>query len=241
MFNLLNVGGNAKTIKGDKKQEYLTGILYLAPASISGRNVCPNSTAGCRAACLYTAGRGQMSSTQEARIRKTKLFFENRDSFMAQLFSDLHELRDRCERRGVKPAVRLNGTSDIDWQRIKYQGKTVFDSFPDIVFYDYTKCKRVSKHTNYHITHSYDERWTPEDAQALVNQGQNVAVVFDDTPPAHWYGMPVHDGDSDDLRFLDPKGCIVGLKAKGQARYDTSGFVQHVRKEVPYGLNPTPV
>ena len=106
-FNLLAVGSNAKTSKGDG-EEYLTAILYLAPSTNSGYNTCPKASPGCAAACLYTAGRGKFSSVQNARIRKTKLFFEDRDTFLKQLHSDISMFQKYCKDNNIKPFVRLN-------------------------------------------------------------------------------------------------------------------------------------
>ena len=83
---LLSVAADAKTVKG-QKMGYLTGVLYLAPHTISGYQVCPKASEGCRLACLYTAGRGIYNKTQQSRIAKTKLFFQKRDEFM-ELFRE---------------------------------------------------------------------------------------------------------------------------------------------------------
>ena len=47
--------------------------------------------------------------------------------------------------------------------------------------------------------------------------------------------MPVINGDKTDMRFKDPVGVIVGLKAKGKARKDTSGFVIDVDNAIAIG------
>jgi hypothetical protein len=56
-------------------------------------------------------------------------------------------------------------------------------------------------------------------------EGMNVAMVFDKLPDSYM-GLQVINADETDLRFLDPKGCIAGLKAKGRAKKDTTGFVR---------------
>ena len=230
-LKLLGVGNNAKTVKGDGS-EYLTAILYLAPAdTVDGINVCPMAVlAGCKAGCLYSAGRGAMNSVQVARQRKTILWRDNRGEFIAQLHDDLIAFRKYCLKKGITPVVRLNGTSDIHWERhIDMAGE-----YPEIQFYDYTKdIKRVRKALpdNYHLTLSYSEASTRYSDMVLdqmcKHQGHNMAVVFRDKDkiPKTYMGFKVVDGDKDDLRFLDPKGVVVALYAKGKAKQDTSGFV----------------
>lgn len=228
-MKLLTVGANTKINKSDASgQGYLTAILHLAPASLSGHQVCPWATDGCRQACLNTAGRGRFSNVQDARIRKTKLFFEQPDEFMTLLVADIQALVRKCEREGLEPVVRLNGTSDILWERIPVGAhKNIFQMFPYIQFYDYTKAppsKRRSE-PNYSLVYSRaSDAQKPELVQAL-HQGAKVAVVFGDALPAYYWGYPVVDGDKHDLRFLDPAGSIIGLSAKGLAKKDTSGFV----------------
>jgi hypothetical protein len=221
-MNLLAIGNDAKTSK-NVKLKTMTGILYLAPGVNSGRNVCPMATAGCLEACLYTAGRGRYSNVQTGRIRKTKLWFDDRDLFIEQLFDDIRILRNRAQKIGFIPSVRLNGTSDID-----FRPTGVFDQFPDVQFYDYTKVeRRVYDNTqeNYHLTLSRSETNESRCKIALYN-GYNVAVVFRKVPETFW-GYPVYPGDESDVRFMDPPGHIIGLKAKGEAKHDTSGFVVH--------------
>ena len=217
---------NFKTTKGEKLG-VLTGILYLAPANLSGYEVCPRRSTGCTLGCLFTAGMGAFSTTQQARINKTKAFFEQRDEFMAQLRKDIQALAKKAKKLNMTPAVRLNGTSDLEWTRFG-----IMQEFPEIQFYDYTKVlNRLSKDipANYHITFSQSESNAFEVVTAL-NSGFNAAVVFSVKKgvemPKSWNGFPVYDGDDTDLRFMDPKGgYIIGLRAKGRAKKDTSGFV----------------
>ena len=221
---------NAKTVKGEKRG-YLTGILYLAPADESKLgNLCPFASQGCRAACLYTAGRGRFAMTKRARLRKTRMFFKDSARFVDMLAHDVETLGRWATIRHLEPVVRLNGTSDIPWERIKgTQGLVIMDLFPHIQFYDYTKrpSRRVM-HPNYHLTFSHSEENTPFAIKELED-GKSVAVVFDvrrSKPLPHtWNGFRVIDADAHDLRFLDPPGVVVGLRAKGQARFDNTGFV----------------
>lgn len=219
--------GNPKLMKGEKKG-YLSFVLHLAPADLSGKNTCPKATEGCKQACLNTAGRGGIfkkgESTnviQQARIRKTKMFFENRAEFLAQLESDIKAGVKQAEKQGLIPAFRLNGTSDISWE--KYG---IIEKFPNVQFYDYTKIRgrKVSHLPNYHLTFSRAES-NEMDARLAASSGMNVAVVFKKDLPATYFGKKVINGDDTDLRFLDERGVIVGLKAKGKAKKDASGFV----------------
>ena len=221
-YNLIGVGTNAKTVKGDGS-EYITGILYLIPEV----KLCPFSIiAGCHEPCLVSAGRGAFNSVQDARERKTKLLLSDPEEFKRVLRKDLAKFEDYCKRKGVQPVIRLNGTSDKNWFDIVRE-------FPAIQFYDYTKVyNRVAKDipANYHLTLSYSEA-NPDYAskvKAFADKYQaNLAVVFRDKNniPDTFLGRPVINGDADDLRFLDPAGVVVALYAKGKARKDTSGFV----------------
>lgn len=247
---LIRSGNNAKTIKGDG--EYETAIMYLAPANLAlkARTVCPMAEqAGCIAGCLNTAGRGQMNNVQQARVNKTLRYLNDRETFMADLYADLERFVRYCKRKGVKPAVRLNGTSDIQWEVAHpvHGFSSIFDAFGDVQFYDYTKVYKRARRdlpSNYRLVLSYSEA-SPAYAEKVLEiaeeTGCNVAVVYrtkerrdmlagkvDDIAleieGAH-LTRHVIDGDSDDLRFLDPEGVIVGLYAKGSAKRDQSGFV----------------
>lgn len=235
--SLLSVNADAKTVKG-QKAGILTGVLYLAPNNQSGFEVCPKASEGCKAACLYTAGRGRFSKIQESRINKTLWFFEDRESFMARLVKDIESLERKANRENMIPAVRLNGTSDIAWGKIRVSRnganyRNIMEAFPHIQFYDYTKIrgrKTAINLPNYHLTFSLAED-NDKDAFKAINEGYNVAAVLNvkrnETKPKYWKGYPVIDGDDSDVRFLDPKGGhIVALSAKGDALKDTSGFVR---------------
>ena len=215
---------NTKILKGSGRG-YMSCILHLAPAASSGNEVCPKRTPGCTAACLNYAGRGQMKTVQAGRLRKTRLYFEDRDLFMGQLIWDINAGIRKAEREDATPCFRLNGTSDIPWERVRIKNKNLFQMFPDVQFYDYTKMlnRKVSAYTNYHLTFSRAENNDKDVAKAIAI-GMNVAVVFN-TLPDSYLGMPVVNADEDDLRFLDPPNVVLGLTAKGRARKDTSGFV----------------
>jgi hypothetical protein len=235
--------GNPKVLKG-MSQGYMTYILHLAPATLSGYNVCAKATQGCIAACLNTAGRGGMfkkgettNVIQKARIRKTELFFEDRVQFMALLVKDIELAIKQSIRMKLFPVVRLNGTSDIAWEKYEVvrDGITysnIFAAFPDLEFYDYTKIlgRKINHIENYSLTFSAADGNDADVAKAM-QQGYNIATVFGIKKtlpmPETYMGRPVFNGDDSDLRFLDPHGVVVGLYAKGKAKKDTSGFVKY--------------
>jgi len=226
MFKLLSTA-NPKIQKGTK-MGYLSFILHLAPADLSGRETCPKRTAGCTAACLNTAGRGGMfkrgentNVIQKARIRKTEYFFNDRAGFMLDLYKDIQKAIKFAERQGLTPVFRLNGTSDLSWEKYEVApGINIFQAFPTVQFYDYTKVlgRKVKHIPNYHLTFSKADGNDSDVAEALL-QGMSVVAVYDKIPA----GVP--SADETDLRFLDPKGIMLGLKAKGRAKKDYSGFV----------------
>lgn len=247
--------GNPKVAKGEA-HGVLTAILHLAPERRSGRNVCPHATAGCAAACLNTAGRGGigldddgLNTIQAARIRRTRWFHRDREAFMAQLVTEFESHVRAARRHGLTPAGRPNGTSDILWEKIPCTRNgerfpNIMAAFPEVVFYDYTKYpvrlrSRVASIPNYSLTFSLaDGEKSETEAARALESGVNVAAVFAvrkgrPLPPSHMVGgviAPVIDGDATDLRFRDPqgdRGVIVGLRAKGDARGDKSGFVRN--------------
>ena len=231
---LLSVSSDAKTVKGETLG-FLTGILYLAPATTTKWNTCPMAKlAQCDVACLNTAGRGAFSSVQQARVNKTTWFFTERNDFMQQLVVDIAKLIRKAYKKGLKPLVRLNGTSDIRWETIGFTDVSgieyvnIFAAFPNIQFYDYTKRgNRTELPSNYDLTFSYSgvEGFQPYVENALLNN-MRMAVVFrkEKDIPQTFMGIPVVSGDNSDVRHLDDK-VIVGLYAKGKAKLDTTGFV----------------
>ena len=219
---LLNYYSQTKMAKGERFG-YKTAILHLAPYDLSGRNVCPKATkgeGGCIAPCLNTSGRGQMGSVQQARINKTNYFWHNKNGFLWQLSTEIEQLKKRAASQGYKFAVRLNGTSDLPFHRMKVDGGgSLMELHPDVQFYDYTKVLNYLDHDlkNYHITFS-DSGKNHLDQLAAMEKGANVAVVFKDKLPKTWMDRRVINGDLHDLRFKDPCGVVVGLVAKGLGR-----------------------
>jgi len=250
-------GYNPKTDKGHARG-FVTAVLYLAPSDASGvLNVCQFASPGCRASCLYRAGRAAFDvEIPAARINRTKLFRYNRFSFNARLVKEIASHVRRAARKGMRPAVRLNGTSDLPWEAYRLNdGRTALETFPDVQFYDYTKNVRralanaAGEHpANYHLTFSRAETNEP-DCVRVLNAGGSVAVVFNartksgkraaDPLPAYWHGYRVIDADTDDLRFLDDPNVIAGLRAKGPAKLDRTGFVADVNSDACSSTDPS--
>lgn len=210
---------------------YKTFGIHLAPSDLSGKDVCPSASVGCRAACLNFAGYGAYPKIQQARIRKTQLFTSNNKAFLQTLIGEVETAIRRTNKNGLIPCFRLNLTSDIPWENIKIDGKNIMEMFPDVQFYDYTKSlRRMIKFLmgempkNYHFTFSRSE--TNEDACRIVmGMGGNVAVVYHNKLKKTRLKKKVVSGDEHDLRFLDPKGIVVGLVSKGsKGKADRTGF-----------------
>ena len=232
MFKLLSTA-NPKIQKGTKLG-YLSFILHLAPSDLSGKNTCPKATKGCIAACLNTAGRGGMfkrgestNAIQKARIRKTVAFFFDREQFMKDLYQDIVKAKKFAEKQGLIPVFRLNGTSDLSWEKytVGSSDMNLFQLFPTTQFYDYTKVlgRKIAQYKNYHLTFSKADG-NDADVAAALEQGMSVVAVYDEIPA----GVP--SADETDLRFLDAKGIMLGLKAKGRAKKDYSGFVIRLKE-----------
>ena len=235
------LGTSKKTVKGDGK-EFLTRILYFAPAFLSGKNTCSKASIGCSNSCLFQNGFGRYDNTQIGRINKTNYFYNEREKFMKQLCKEIAMFEAECKFEEVTPVIRLNGTSDLNLSLFNYKGKNILDWFKNVIFYDYTKVlkrfdtKLVEK-SNYFLTASRDEN-NFQEVEKLLNKGFNVAFVFNakkNKPlPTEYKGFKVVDGDKNDLRHIDylenkgnKKGVIVGLIAKGKAKTDKTGFTIH--------------
>lgn len=233
-LNLLSAGDkNAKLAKSAKRGVVTFG-LSLAPARTAERgNVCPHASPGCVASCIFTAGNGSYRSVSAGRIRKTRLFFDDRAAFLQMLRDDLEKIAKRHQDDLV--AIRLNVFSDLNWELL---AADIFSDFPQFQFYDYTKNSlRMFRFLsgdfppNYHLTFSRSER-NGRTAIEVLMRGGTVAVPFSwqglrkrNGLPAKYWGFPVVDGEDTDLRFLDTPGSVIGLKVKGAGRSDTSGFI----------------
>lgn len=207
---------NSKTVKGEKLG-YKTYIMYLAPYKQNslGRNLCSHASIGCAQACLYNSGNGRFNHVQEGRMRKTEFWLSDRQEFLMRLKAEIEKAVRLCEGKFI-PVFRLNGTSDLPFEKFKfYNGKNIFELFPEVTFYDYTKNYiRIEKDlpSNYHLTFSRSET-NEAKAIELLNKGYNVSVVFKKLPEL-FKGFEVINGDIDDLRFLDKKNVVVGLTYK---------------------------
>lgn len=235
-------GSNKKLLKSDNSNaDFLSIGLSLAPSMSSGYQTCPNASPGCVKSCIFTAGNGLYPIVNLARTAKTIAFFERRKEFVEMLKRDLKKYQKLAEKRSMRLACRLNVFSDIMWEKIV---PSLFTDFPSIQFYDYTKnptrMMRYLKYdaalfpANYHLTFSRSEYNEKECLNVLKNMG-NVAVVFGISPkkwdkerPKKWNGFRVLNGDLNDLRFLDPLPCVVGLYAKGTGRKDQTNFVLRI-------------
>jgi len=233
---VLSINADNKTYKG-VKLGYLTGILYLAPSNISGYQICPLAKkAGCEKACLYSAGRGAFNSTQKARINKTKRLFEDRIEFLNDLVYSIKTVIRKAEKKGLTPLIRLNGTSDLLWEKIPVtlngiEYANVMEAFPNVQFYDYTKIpNRKNIPSNYDLTFSYSGVKGFEKYNKIASVNPNlsrIAVVFlkADNIPSTFLNREVINGDNSDVRHIDPKNSVIGLYAKGKAKKENNGFV----------------
>lgn len=224
-------------VKKNQKIGVFTTVLHLAPGNMSGHEVCPKRSPGCSAACLHFAGDpSRLERKTKARVTKTNLFFSDRNLFMNILALELAAHVRAAARRGMKVACRLNGTSDIVWERKRFivfpelgrTGSTIIELFPEISFYDYTKIAGRTPPPNYHLTFSESEVNAADVAREMA-RGMNIASVFVNRLPANHLGRLVINGDDHDYRPADARGVVVGLKAKGvKGKADVTGFVQQL-------------
>lgn len=225
-------------IEKNKKVNVKTYVTYLSPANLSGYNACSHSTPECRMGCLNTSGRAGMevvsgkTQTADCRAKKTRLLFEQTSFYMNWLVADIAGEKAKAEKDGFIFSVRLNGTSDIDWVNIQVNGKNIFEMFPTVKFYDYTKNPNKFNNIpkNYNLTMSYTgKNW--QVCEMLLQKGFNVAVVFDvkkgKALPQTFNGYKVVDGDITDVRFADPKGVIVGLRWKKIGNKEVNDYVRN--------------
>lgn len=221
---------NTKLVKS-KDKGFLSQGVHLAPHKSSGKNMCPHASKGCTTSCLNTSGFGYSKMVQKARLNRTILFNTDRNKFLTLLHQQIQNKIKNVRKQGFEPTFRLNLTSDVNWESVKFNGKSMMEHFPDVQFYDYTKDMSQmlrfitgSFPKNYHLTFSRSET-NERDCEIVLACGGNVAVVFAGKFPKKYMGKRVVDGMSHDLRFLDPKKVVVGLRPIGKAKKDTTGFV----------------
>lgn len=224
---------------------YYNIILHLAPTTVDGFNFCIKSTNGCRASCLFFSGHGKFQKTQQARKKRNLMFLNDKTSFWTYIIRDILSAKKTAQKKGLELCVRLNGTSDVLWEKqyldnIVFNDKksidlinsinksnkiTIFDLFPDIQFYDYTKTpnRKIDHLPNYFLTLSRSEN-NSVDIKKAIDNNESIAVVFNQLPEKY-KGLSVIDGTKHDLIFLHEKPSVIGLVANGRAKNDTSGFV----------------
>lgn len=229
-------GCNSPKLEKSLKQNVMTYGVYFAPHTVSGYNVCPQSSNCCKY-CLHGSGRNKLELLShkeggpitKSRIKKTKLFFEDKETFMQLLIHEIIQAKKKAEAAGMKFAIRLNCTSDIDLEQFTLGGKNILQLFPDTQFYNYTKVlehiRLSEKYGNYDITYSFSgENW--DECEVLLKKGYRVAVVFEDILPAEFRGYPVIDANEYNARFLDDGGIICGLTYKRGANDYATGKYQ---------------
>lgn len=233
-MKLLSIDTNAKTSK-NTQYGYLTGIQYLSPYKTSGVNLCAMAElAGCHEPCLYYSGHGQFESVQNARLNRTKLFLNDKTAYFNQLTKEIKSLVNKANSRGLKPLVRLNGTSDIRYENLGFTYantyyRNIFEFFPNVQFMDYTKIpNRDDLPSNYDLTFSYSGApLFKKYNERAIKRGLRIAAVFDkvESIPIKFHGRKVLSGDDNDLTFTKPKNSILALYAKG------------FKKEIQAGIN----
>ena len=228
MTKLLSIQADAKTTKGDD-YGVLTAIQYFAPSDFSGRQVCPFRTTACVKACLgVTAGRMVMNSVRKAQIFRTDMYFDDREGYYVQLYKEITAFEKKAARKRLIAAVRLNGTSDLPWHKLRFNGQRIFEAFPNVQFYDYSKNYKLFRDypdgrvaSNYRVVYSIAGDTEDKFAglvDSVLNAGGLVAASWRGELPKTYRGFPVKDGDKHDAIFLRGGGAVLGLKAKGAAR-----------------------
>ena len=227
------LGSSTYKMQKSGKFKFLSEILHLAPSNIGGVNICASASPVCIDLCLNTSGRGQMTTVQKSRLNKKFYFLADRDKFLEHLDREIKNGHRRAKEKNLGYTVRLNGTSDLPFERYPLKnGKNLMENNPEVQFIDYTKItnrlKRKNKlPKNYNLTYSQAEN-NLKDVKKVLRTNYNVATVFRKKLPKTWLGRKVINGDKHDLRHLDPKKVVVGLIAKGKAKKDFKGFVQDI-------------
>lgn len=220
------LGSVSKTTKHIKSIEYneLVYTIYLAPADSSGYEVCSMRNIECTDLCLNESGMNRMNMNDEfinrSRIKKTQLFFENREYFVKWMMYEIELTKMKADKLGMSFSVRINNTSDINpisfYLDVNGKKLNILELFPDVQFYDYTKVpnrtKLMKMYSNYDLTFSFDGH-NKETCLRMLENNVRVAVVFDKLPETLW-GYKVIDGDLYDMRYRDEKNVIIGLKFK---------------------------
>lgn len=246
-----NVAHSAK-MSASYRNGTMTYCIYLAPWNLSGHNVCGGGQ-NCHKSCLVRSGRekikeftyGSNNSVMNSRIRKTRFFYDNRETFMQVMIYEIERYKRKAERMNMEFSVRINGTSDLSPVLFKdpESGKNILELFPNIQFYDYTKIpnriKLMEKYPNYDVTFSFDG-YNGSECEEFLKQGGKVAVVFYGGLPKTYKGYKVVDANNYDMRYLDPKGCIMGLhyhKTANDYYINESGKREFREPNTPFVVN----
>lgn len=230
-MKLLDTSGNNTKVKktNDFRSKRVINALgdSMRLASLSMRPddiLCPSRhIAGCAEPCLVSAGMGVFSNVEAGRQAKTDFFHNDREAFMDQLRRELGNFEKLCAKTAIKPVVRLNTISDIQWERYD-----IPQAFPNIFFYDYTKIAKRLGNTpdNYRLIFSYSGKAEYQKQVAIaLKHDLPISVVFFGDMPETFLGRRVIDGDVSDLENLFSGKTIVGLKAKGKAKKSESDFI----------------
>ena len=169
MLNRIFSFDSAKAIKANK-YGYLNGIHYMAPANVAGvGNLCPWSTAACRALCLgLTSSQAGMvadinnqsdqgNQVRASRAAKAQRFMRHRAMYLLDVVRSIDNARVQAARLGMQLCIRMNGSTDIAFESIRFTvgrdksgkaiavvlggkyGMSIMDHYPMVQFVDYTK------------------------------------------------------------------------------------------------------
>lgn len=204
----------------------------MAAFGISGPvNLCPLASKGCAAACLSRSGQSGMRPAQRAQAVRTALLIAHPEVFGLILGA---EIRAAVRKHGTVN-LRLNVTSDIRWEMVAPVAVAALGT-GGVRLYDYTAWSPADRKPSelYSLTYSAKEPSHTSDQYltGILASGGTVAMPFTtrrgEALPATWHGFTVIDGDESDDRRSDPRGVVVGLRAKGHEwRKDNSaGFIR---------------
>jgi len=233
---LLSKGEINHKMKKNAKLGYYTSSLNLSHSDLSGFNVCPmanklteneenKNKSNCSLCCVgYNGFASIHESVLESRINKTLSYFTDKQAFLERLVIEINNAIKLAKKKDLKPTFRLNAYSDIRWEKdIISDGKNIFELFPSVTFYDYTKLTNRKTPSNYQLTYSHHKADFEDTSEALLN-GMNVAIVFEKLPKMikiKGIKYTVINGDETDLRIdekIGNKSVVVGLKFKGSKK-----------------------
>ena len=202
------LGTNSKIDKSLKVYpEYEASILQLLP----NKHLCVNYKL-CIKTCLAFKGLAKVyPSVIKSRKAKSEYFVNDTDTFIKQLIREIKNQEKRALKKNKKAVVRLNGFTDIDYEKFG-----IFKLFPNVQFYDYSAdYERVlnNNNPNLHYTFSYKGNNLKECIELLKN---DVSIAVIDIPENQFfndYDVEHIDGDKHDFRFKHGK-AVVWLSGK---------------------------